>query len=169
MCKIGLLRWVLVRILLLKTFTKMLARQVYVKLFKFTRRSRGPEAFYRKFAAGFDFLMSMLKYDRKVIECARRCLTRLAAEDVQEALVFGDKGVTEILYDLAFEIPVKLKTVYEHYEADEDLMQNMVPIEMCGGSRQKVIVASLVNIEERVRRLRELGVDNERMIFLNCG
>lgn len=109
----------------------------------------------------------MWEYDREVIRCARRCFKRLAREDVQEVLVFGDRGVREVFYDLTFEIPIKVKMIRDYWEKHEDMLKDSVTLEVGAASRDKIIIASLVNIEERVRRIRELGVENNRIILLD--
>ncbi|HEV8725744.1 MAG TPA: hypothetical protein VGW77_34445 [Candidatus Binatia bacterium] len=163
-----LLKWVLVRALLIKTFLKTLARQVYLKLTKFTRRSRGAKNdFFGKFAAGYDFLKHVSLYNWEVIQRSRLCLKQLAAENVQEVFVYGERDVTEVLYSLTFEFPVKLNTLGEHYKIYSDLASHELPIETSASRPEKVVIASLVNIEERAMRLREIGVDERRIVFLS--
>jgi hypothetical protein len=156
-----------VRALLIKTFIKTFARQFYLKLTKFRRRSRGPRAFVNKLAAGYDFLISMFYYNWDVIRRSRRCLKQLVADNVHEVFVYGEKDVTEVLYHLAFELPVKVKTIREGFESKANSGPNTFPLEVTRVGREKVIVASLVNIDEIISRLRELGVDNERIVLLN--
>jgi hypothetical protein len=156
-----------VRALLIKTFIKTFARQFYLKLTKLTRRSGGARAFGNKVAAGYDFLRDMSYYNWDVIRRSRRCLKQLAADNVHEVLVYGERDVTEVLYDLTFEIPVRVKALGEDYESRRNLGRSELPIEVDTAGREKIIVASLVNVEERVRRLRELRVDNERIVLLN--
>jgi hypothetical protein len=163
----GYLRLALARILLFKTFIKTLARQLYLKLTKLTRRSRGPRAFGKKLTAGYDFLREMCYYNRDVIRRSRRCLKQLTADNVHQVFVYGEKDVREVLYHLAFEFPVELRTIHEGYESSVNSQPKTVPLEMTRVGREKVIVASLVNIEERIRRLRELGVNDERIVRLH--
>jgi hypothetical protein len=150
----------------MKTFLKMLARQLRLKLTKFTRRSRGARGFYNKFRAGCGFLKDMSQYNWEVIHRSRRCLKQLAGDNVHEVFVYGERDVTEVLYGLTFEIPVKIKTIWKRYEPHGDLVGDPVPEEISATTREKVLVASLVNIEESVRRLRELGVDDARIVLL---
>jgi hypothetical protein len=164
---VRLLKWILVRALLFKTFLRMLARQVYLKLTKFTRRSRGANNFFGKFAAGYDFLKHVSLYNWEVIQRSRFCLKQLAAENVQEVFVYGERDVTEALYSLTFEFPVKLNMLGEHYKMYSDLASHEFPIETSATRPEKVVIASLVNIEERAMRLREIGVNERRIIFLS--
>jgi len=163
------LKRTLVSILLLETFVKTLARQLRLKLTKFTRRSGGPNAFCAKFAAAGDFLKHMSRYNWEIIRRSRRCLEQLAAENVKEVFVYGEPDVTEVLCKLTFEIPVKVTTLGEYYKALTDLAPYEVPIEMGTVGREKIIIGSLVNIEERTRRLRKMGVDDKRIVLLANG
>lgn len=162
-----LLKWVLVRALLIKTFLKTLARQLYLKLTKFTRRSRGANDFFGKFAAGYEFLKHVSLYNWEVIQRSRLCLKQLAAENVQEVFVYGERDVTEVLSILTFEFPVNLNLLGEHYKISSDLAAHELPIESSANRPEKVVIASLVNSEERALRLREIGVDEKRIIFLS--
>jgi hypothetical protein len=108
----------------------------------------------------------MWQYNWEVIRHSRRCLKQLAADNVHEVFVYGERDVTEVLYDLTFEIPVKLTLIPKYYEPHEQPVKNRILEAMSGTTRKKVLVASLVNIEETVRRLRELSVDDARIVLL---
>ena len=160
-------KWVWVRALLTKTFLKTLARQLYLKLTKFTRRSSGAIDFFGKFAAGYDFVKSVSMYNWEVIQRSRFCLKQLAADNVQEVFVYGERDVTEVLYNLTFEIPIKVNMLGEHYKTSNDVASHELRIETGATRPRKVIIASLVNIEERTMRLCEMGVDNRRIVLLS--
>jgi hypothetical protein len=81
--------------------------------------------------------------------------------------VYGERDVTEALYSLTFEFPIKLNMLGEHYKMYSDLASHELPIETSATRPEKVVIASLVNIEERAMRLREIGVDETRIVFLN--
>jgi hypothetical protein len=161
------LKWILVRSLLVKTFLKTLARQLHLKLTKFTRRSGRPIDFFAKFAAGYDFLKHASSYNREVIRRSRLCLLQLAAANVREVFVYGDRDVLEVLCQLTLEIPVKVNILGEHYKTPADLAPQEVSIETSATRPLKVIIASLVNIEERTMHLRAIGVDPRRIILLS--
>jgi hypothetical protein len=162
-----LLTQAFVRVLLLRTFSRTLGRQIYIKLGKFTRRSGGPKSFLRKVAAGYPFVRDMSRYNRDVLRRSRICLNQLVSEQVEEVFVYGERDVREALYNWTFEIPVKVKIIREYWENKEDISSESVPLEVGAARRDKIIVASLVNIEERTRRLRELGVESDRIVLLN--
>jgi hypothetical protein len=162
-----LLKWVWVRALLTKTFLKTLARQLYLKVTKFTRRSGGANDFFGKFASGYDFLKHVTLYNWEVIRRSRICLEQLAAENVHEVFVYGERDIREMLYNLTFEIPVKVNILGDRYETSNDFASHELLIETSATGPQKVIIASLVNIEERAMRLRAMGVDEGRIVFLS--
>jgi hypothetical protein len=160
------LRWIVVRALLVRTFVKMLGRQLYLKLTKFNRRSRGTSELLSKFVVGYDFLKHVSVYNWEVVQRSRVCLKHLVAENVQEVFVYGERDVKEVLYNLTFEIPVRLNMLGEHYKSAGDLASHEHRIESSITRPEKVIIASLVNIEERAFRLREMGVDDRRIVLL---
>lgn len=156
----------LVRILLFKVFIRTATLQLIIKLKKFTRHSRRPKSFLRKSIAGCEFLRDMLAYNWDVIRRSRRCVARLAAENTRTVLVYGEKDIVEVLQALSFETPTKMQILTEAYESNKNFGVEMHPVERCPTSQDRIIVASLVNVEERVGRLRALGVADERIILL---
>ena len=156
-------RWLLVHVLLFCTLTKTIGRQLHLKLTKFTRRSSdGVKSVPKKVFAGFGFLRDMVAYNREVVRCSRRCLVQLLEQRIREAYVYGEKDVRAILCDLSFEIPVHLKVIVDSYEANPQA--HAAPP---AAGNEKIIVASLVNVHERVRYLRERGVDDQQIVLLS--
>lgn len=158
-----------VAVLLFKSFVKNLVWQLYVKLTKFTRRSTGPKSFLRKFAAACQFLKGMSEYNWEVLKRCRSCMEELSSRNVPLVLVYGDKDVTEVLHALSLATHVKMRILREDYEAQETFKWEEVPVEIGIFGNEKIIVASLINIQERIRRLRELGVDCDRLVLLVNG
>jgi hypothetical protein len=160
------LKSLLVWPLLIKTLLKTLARQLYIKLTKFTRRTTGSKAFGTKLAKTYYFVKDMSRYNLEVIKRSRHCLQRLRAEKVDELSVFGEADVIEVLYHLTFEIPMKIRVVYKNYPIERTSRLRLAPLAMAATGSEKVVVASLVNCEAIVDYLRDVGVENERIILL---
>jgi hypothetical protein len=146
---------------------KMLTWQLYLKLTKFTRRSTTPRAFGQKLVAGYSFLRDMSYYNLEVMQRSRRCLKLLAEENIEEVLVYGEGDVAEVLYELTFEIPVRVIRIRNLSENYCDSSRNAGPLEINSVDGRKIIIASLVNVEERMRRLRQLGVEERRVVLLS--
>jgi hypothetical protein len=108
----------------------------------------------------------MSRYNLEVIRQSRRCLRRLVTENVQEVFVYGERDIVEVLQSLTYEFPVKLNILGEQYKISSELLAHEHLIETSTTRPEKVIIASLVNIEERAMRLRKIGVDERRIIFL---
>jgi hypothetical protein len=160
------LRYACVELLLFKTFIKALAKQLYMKVTKFTRRTAGTKAFASKLAKTYYFVKDMSLYNLEVVRRSRRGLRRLEAEKVQELSIYGETDVVEVLYDLTFEIPVKIRVVYKNYPTTTSWRLRLMPLGTAATGDEKVIVASLVNCEEIVNRLRNAGVEDKRIILL---
>ena len=158
---------VVVGVLLFRTFIKTLTRQLYLKLTKFTRRSTTPKAYGQKLAAGYSFLRDMFYYNLDVIRRSRRCLKLLAAENIKEVFVYGERDVTEVLYDLTFEIPVRMIRICNSPNDYQYSKRNTSSPEINSAGGKKIIIASLVNVEERTRRLREVGIEDRRLVLLS--
>lgn len=156
-----------VSLLLLKTFVKTFARQVYLKLTKFTRRSNGPRRLYYKMAAGREFLSYMFRYNRDVIQRSRRCLGQLAAHNIKEVFLYGEREITEFIHDLTFASPVKVRIIHESCGSRPPFRRAGVSLEEVIASNEKIVIASVINTEARMMRLRALGIAEKRMVLLS--
>src|ERR1044071_7217213 len=156
-----------VRLFLFATFFKMLARQLYIKLMKCTRRSSGPKSLMRKLAAGYGFIKDMWMYDRHIIRRCRICLERLVTDNEREVFAYGERDVRDVLSEWTLELPIKVKVIRDYWENEEERLRNFVSLKIGAASRDKIVIASLVNVAERTRQLKELGVDQGRIILLD--
>lgn len=108
----------------------------------------------------------MLASHLYMIQCARRCLKSIVAEGQKEISFYGTGDVAEILYYVSFDEPVEIRNVYDDWEGNNFHGFKILPIEKCGTGDEKLIVSSLVEVEDRVKRLKTLGVSPERIIVL---
>jgi hypothetical protein len=145
----------------------MLARQLHLKLTKFTRRSRGTKGLVSKVAKGFDFVRYMSASNMDAIKRSRNCLEKLAAQQVQEVSLYGAGDIAQVLYDLTFEIPVKINSIYDDFNNKRIATFKVVPVAESAKSHEKVIIASFAAVDDKLERLRKLGIDNDRIVVLN--
>ncbi len=156
----------LVGFLLFKTFVKMLIKQFYLKVTKFSRQTRSVKDTRTKIGKIYDFLKNMSQYNIYVIERSRHCLDRLASQRIKEVTVYGADDIAEVLYDLTFDAQIKINAIYDDFKTKKFLGFDILPTEACNGRKEKVIVASLVGIEEKIEKLRKLGIEKERIVVL---
>ena len=90
----------------------------------------------------------------------------LAAQGDHEVSFYGTDGIAEILYDLTFEIPVTVKNIYDDSIGKKFHTFKVLPVEDCRTAKEKLIITSLVGIDERIRRLKTLGVSLDRIVVL---
>ena len=145
----------------------MLARQLHLKLTKFTRRSRGTKGLVSKVAKGFDFVRYMSASNMDAIKRSRNCLEKLAAQQVQEVSLYGAGDIAQVLYDLTFEIPMKINSIYDDFDNKRISKFKVVPVAESAKSHEKVIIASFAAVDDKLERLRKLGIDNDRIVVLN--
>lgn len=161
-----LIRNAWVKLLLVKTFVKVLVRQLHIKLTKFARRSSGPRSLMRKLAAGCHFVKDMSTYNWEVIRCCQRCVKNLNAKEIPVVLVYGEADIIEVLHDWCLETSIRMSVLGEGYENDKIFARKTTPIKMAALMKEKIVVASLFNVESRIDRLREVGVDHDRIVLL---
>jgi hypothetical protein len=145
----------------------MLGRQLYLKLTKFTRRSRGTKGLLSKVAKGFDFVRYMSAFNIDAIRRSRNCLERLAAQQVRDVALYGAGDIAQLLYDLTFEIPVKINIIYDDFDNKRISGFRVVPVAESAKSHEKVIIASFAAVDDKLERLRKLGIDRDRIVLLN--
>jgi hypothetical protein len=114
----------------------------------------------------YRFARRMLESHLYVVQRSKECLKALVAEGEREVSFYGTGDAAEILYNLSFDVPVKIKNVYDDVDSHNFHGFKTLPIERCDSGGEKLIVTSLMGIEDRVKRLKALGVSPDRIIVL---
>lgn len=112
------------------------------------------------------FSHRMLIYNRFLINECRNCIHRLVLEGIKEVAVYGTNDFTIILYILMKSLPIKITATYNGINKKRFLGFDVKPIESLNGYQGKIIIASFVGIAEKVEKLKELGINTERIITL---
>jgi hypothetical protein len=160
------LRNVTAKVFLGEIFLKLLARQSYQKLTKVAKEVRTVGYGLRKIANAYFFLRDMAQYDLYTIRHIRKCLKELVNQDIKEISVYGTGDVTEVLYGLTFELPLKMRAVYNDSGGGKFRKLNILPIESCTQSVGKIVVAAMNGTDGKVERLRKLGISRENIVVL---
>jgi len=114
----------------------------------------------------YQFGKRMLEFCLYATQRSSECLNALAAQGDHEVSFYGTDGIAEILYDLTFEIPVTVKNIYDDSIGKKFHAFKVLPVEACRTAKEKLIITSLVGIDERIRRLKTLGVSLDRIVVL---
>ncbi|MDR4498213.1 MAG: glycosyltransferase family 2 protein [Candidatus Scalindua sp.] len=151
---------------LLITSLKMLIKQFHMKATTFSRQPKSLKDILRKVCKIYDFLRNMNKYNTYVIERCRCCLQEMTSKDVKEFAAYGTKDVVGILYKLTLSAPIKINLVFDKLEGRSFFGLNVMPIEAVKDYKGKIVVATLVGVDEIVQLLKSMGVDENRIILL---
>ena len=148
----------------------MMVRQVYAKL-SIPSRSRlrfikKPGVIGSRCSSFCQLLFSIWNYDRHLIIQSRECLDRLYARGTEEVIVFGSGNIARFLYILSQPVELKIKAFSDDSQRRAFLGFRLIPPEKLNGSKEKIIIASIVNVRERIKRLKEVGIDEERITTL---
>jgi len=112
------------------------------------------------------FFISSLNFFLSMIHRSRDCLNTALTEGHDEVSFYGTDDLAEILYDLSFELPVKIKSVYDDCAGERFHKFKVLPIERYGSSEEPIIVTGSAQIENKVKRLKALGVSSDRFIIM---
>src|SRR6188768_4462038 len=83
--------------LLAAAFIMMLSGQLWMKVTKLSRTSRGLRDASGRISKTLAFVTSMCRYDLEVIRRCRRCMVRLASARIREVALFGAGDVARVL------------------------------------------------------------------------
>ena len=160
------LRSGLVRFLLFKTFCKLLAKQFYVKLTKVPRDVTTVRAILRKSINVYAFLKSASQHNLDTLRQSRRVLADLAYQEITVVSLYGTGEIAELLHGLASEVSIGIRSIYDDFGEETFLGANVLPIEVCVQSSERIIIASVVGIEEKIAHLKRLGIKQDRIVRL---
>ena len=83
-----------------------------------------------------------------------------------EVSIYGTEEAAEILYDLTFDVPIKLKNVYGDAQSKRFHTFKVLPIETYRANETPLVITGSAEIEERVDRIKRLGVSSDRLIVV---
>jgi len=147
-------------------FLKMLIKQFHMKVTQFSRKPKNMMDMGRMPFKISNFLKNMWQYNVYVIEeCAKR-LQEISSSRGAEAVIYGTGNLAEILYILSRYIPVKISAVYDDFGGKQFKGIPVLPLERIINYHGDVIIASTVNIEEKIKTLKSMGVNASRIIVL---
>jgi hypothetical protein len=114
----------------------------------------------------YQFGKRMLEFCLYATQRSRECLNALAEQGDNEVSFYGTDGIADIIYDLTFEMPVTVKNIYDDSIRKRFHGFKVLPLEACRTAKEKLIITSLVGVEEKVRRLKTIGVPPDRIVIL---
>ncbi len=153
-------------LLLFKTLVTLLFREVYIKLTKFRRSLKHPGEVGEKVQKIGEFLASMQEYNRFAVEQCRQTLLCLADQRITKVSVYGVNEIAEILYDLSYELPVRVTAIYDECPRWKPWVIPVLPLKDYQDCHELMIIAAVVGVEEKVERLSQLGVKVENLVLM---
>ncbi len=151
---------------LLKTISKMVAKQLWIKLIKVPRQVKTPGVALRKTINGYFFVRNIFQHSVFIVRQLREVLKGLADGGTTEVSLYGAGDIAELVYVLTTDIRLRLHSVYDDFGDQVWLGFAVQPVTECLKSTEKIIVAAVIGIDEKIERLMKLGVERERIIIL---
>lgn len=148
------------------TFAKMLKRQFFMKVTKFSRQPTSIEDGVGKVARAYDFFRNMAAYNNYAVERCSLCIKELSSQNVSEVAVCGTGDIAEILYKLTQRSPVRINAVYGFSEGKRFFDHRVIAVDDIRDYRGKVVVAALASGEEMAEILKGRGIASERIVLL---
>jgi hypothetical protein len=147
-------------------FLKMLIKQFYMKITRFSRKPKNMKDIGRKPLKIPNFFKNMSQYNFYVIEECAQCLQEIKSNRGAEAVIYGTGNLAEILYILSRYISVKIPAVYDDFAGKQFKGLPVLPLEEIINYLGNIIIASTVNVEEKIKTLKAIGVDASRIMVL---
>ncbi len=153
-------------LLLSKTLVILLFKELYIKLTKFRRSFKHPREVGQKVQRTGEFLSSLLEYNRFAVGQCRETLSRLSEQKITNVSVYGVNEIAAILYSLSYEFPVKVTVIYDECPRWKPWAPPVFPLSDYQHSHAPMILAAVVGVEEKVKRLSQLGVSIENLVLM---
>jgi len=154
------------RIPLFNTLVKMVVKQFWIKLTKVPRQLTGPRMAFEKTINAYFFLRSASQQNLYVVRQSRQVLEDLALQGISKVSVYGTGEIAEILCRLTSEVPIKIQAVYDDFGNKKFFGFNVLPIEAGAKNEEKIIIAAVAGVDDKIARLMKVGVERERIAIL---
>jgi len=148
----------------------MIIKQFYIKAsvpskgrLRFVKK---PGRLFERFSSIYLLLIKLWKYNKHLIRLCWQCIERLCEVGIREVVVFGSGDIARILYILSQPVALKIEAFSDDNKRKTFLGFRLISPEKLNGSKEKIIIASIVNVKERIKRLKEVGIDEERIVTL---
>lgn len=148
------------------TLVKMVTRQFWIKLTRVPRQVSNPKVLLKKIIGVYSFLRIACRHNLYVMQLARQVFDELRQQGIQSVSLYGTGEIAEMLYSLAGEVPMKITCFYDDFGNRKFLEFDVLPIEEGAADEGKIVIASVINVEEKIARLMRSGVDRERIAVL---
>ncbi|NIQ00585.1 MAG: hypothetical protein GWM98_09480, partial [Nitrospinaceae bacterium] len=150
-----------------KTVYKMVLRQFGEQALRFLKKNKTPKQFLRGvFISSFRFFRERLRVHRGVHQRCERCLQELSRDGIQSFALFGVGDEAETLYQLARDRAFQIQEVFDFSEGSRFHQLTVKPVEGLRSYPGQVVLGTQDQVDHRLKTLKELGVDAERIVVL---
>ncbi len=148
------------------TLLKVLLRQIFKRIPELLKRPESVKEIWREVYKNYLFLTNMNKYNAYAMEWCKNCLKTLASNGITEIALYGTGDVAGMFYHLALSSPVRIRAIYDHLGGNKCLGLDVMPVESIKHYSGKIVITTLIGVENEVEELRGMGVKDEQVIIL---
>ena len=150
----------------LSTLFKLLIRQFSERAVGVLRESRSMKEILRRAFLTFNYLKNMNQYNIYTFERCKGCLEELAANNINEIVLYGTGNASKILYKLTRNSSIKIKEVYDNYGCKRFYDYDVKHVESIKDYCGKVVIIDMTKIEDKVELFKKMGVRGEQIIVI---
>jgi len=140
------------------TLLKVLLRQPFKRIPKLMKRPEAIKEIWREVSKHYLFLTDMNKYNAHAMERCKNCLKKLTSNGITEIALYGTGDVAGMFYRLALDSQVRIRAIYDHLGGNKCLGLDVMPVESIQHYSGKIVITTLVGVENEVEELRRMGV-----------
>ena len=145
----------------------MSLKQLFYKSTNYSENKVMPKGIFFKFQLVFIFFWRMWKNNRYAIGVCREIIGSLKQKGIKEIAFYGANDVTKILFMLAREAQIEVVGVYDCSLAGKKfLCFNVLAPGKLKGYDGKVIIASFVNVKNKILKLKNIGIQENSILRL---
>jgi GT2 family glycosyltransferase len=124
----------------------------------------------RKIRTSLAMTKRMLKYESFLLKLCWRHLCHAEAQGCEEIVLYGDGDTARIVVGLSELLPVKVQSIcpFEQSDAESCYGRDVWSKDQLADYQGTVLLTSVVNVEQRLSQLREMGIARERVITMQA-
>lgn len=100
-----------------------------------------------------------------IAKCRHLFNNRLVPEGISEIALLGISDMAKIFFIVAEQTGIKIVGIYDNVERLRFFGQNVSHFLSLKGYQGKILISSPINVEENVKRLKEIGIKEENILL----
>ncbi len=145
----------------------LIVKQIWHKTVRPFKNKKVKKNMFCKVQLLLKFFFRMFKNNIYTVELCGNAIRKINSKGTAEVAVYGTGFITKILRILARGTSFKISNVYDKSNTGRKYLGfEVLPLQLLNEFDGEIIIASLTGVLEKTAELRQIGIDNDRIIKL---